>query len=73
MKKLITAGIIRALLAFAGGVAVATDAELGEALRQLMENLAADSSGIMGLIVTVAVGAWSIYDKKKREVKENTK
>jgi hypothetical protein len=73
MKKWITAGIVRALLAFTGGVAVATDEQLGEALRNLMEALAADASGILGLVVTVAVGAWSVYDKRKKQISKEAK
>jgi hypothetical protein len=73
MKKWITAGILRALLAFSGGVAVATDEQLGAAVRSLMEALAADASGILGLVVTVAVGAWSVYDKRKKQIEKETK
>ncbi len=65
----VIAGIVRHLLALMGAVWAGSDAEIGAAVRGFVENLAAgDTSALGGGIVTIAAIAWSIYDKRKKQV-----
>jgi hypothetical protein len=64
-------GISRALLALLGGIWGGSDAEIGKALRTFIEQLASgDESAMGGTIVTLIAIAWSIYDKKKKQIKK---
>lgn len=65
----IIAGLTRHILALLGAVWAGSDAEIGVAVRAFVESLATgDSSAISGGIVTLAAIAWSIYDKRKKQV-----
>ncbi len=65
----VIAGIVRHLLALMGAVWAGSDAEIGAAVRGFVENLAAgDTSALGGGFVTIAAIAWSIYDKRKKQV-----
>lgn len=67
----ILAGITRAILALIGGVYAGSDAEIGAAVRTFIEQLATgDSNALGGTIVTLIAIAWSVYDKKKKEIKD---
>lgn len=67
----IIAGIARHILALLGAAWAGSDAEVGQALRSFVEGVASgDTSSIGGALVTLAAIAWSIYDKKKRQVKK---
>jgi hypothetical protein len=70
----IIGGISRALLALLGGIWGGSDAEIGKALRTFVEQLAAgDSNALGGSIVTIAAIAWSIYDKRKKQIAKESK
>jgi hypothetical protein len=67
----IIAGITRHVLALLGAVWAGSDAEIGAAVRSFIEQLAqGDSSALGGSIVTLIAIGWSIFDKKKREIKK---
>lgn len=70
----IIAGITRHVLALMGAVWAGSDAEIGAAVRGFVEQLASgDSNAMGGSIVTLAAILWSIYDKKKRQIKSEEK
>lgn len=67
----IIGGISRALLALIGGIYGSSDAEIGAAVRGFIEQLAAgDTNALGGSIVTLLAIAWSIYDKRKKQITE---
>ena len=66
----ILAGIIRHVLALLGAVWAGSDAEIGAAVRLLIEQIASgDVNSIGGTILTLVAITWSIYDKKRKQVK----
>ena len=66
----ILAGIIRHVLALLGAVWAGSDAEIGAAVRSLIEQIASgDVNSIGGTILTLVAITWSIYDKKRKQVK----
>lgn len=67
----IIAGITRAVLALLGGVWAGSNEEIGAAVRAFIEKLAeGDSNSLGGTIVTLVAIIWSIYDKKKSQIKK---
>ena len=67
----VIAGVSRALLALLGGIWGGSDAEVGAAVRGFIEQLASgDTNALGGSIVTLIAIAWSIYDKKKKQIKK---
>lgn len=70
----IIAGISRALLALLGGIWGGSDAEIGAAVRGFIEQLTSgDSNAMGGTVVTLIAIAWSIYDKKKKQIEKESK
>ena len=70
----IIAGISRALLALLGGIWGGSDAEIGAAVRTFVEQLATgETNALGGTIVTLVAIAWSIWDKKKKQIKTEEK
>jgi len=66
----ILAGIIRHALALLGAVWAGSDAEIGAAVRSLIEQIAVgDTNALGGTLLTLVAIAWSIYDKKSKEKK----
>jgi hypothetical protein len=67
----VIAGVSRALLALLGGIWGGSDAEIGAAVRGFIEQLASgDESAMGGTVVTLIAIAWSVYDKKKKQIKK---
>ena len=67
----IIAAIVRHAMALLGAVWAGSDAEIGAAVRGLIEQLASgDTNALGGTIVTLIAIAWSIYDKKKKQIEE---
>jgi hypothetical protein len=65
----VIAGVSRALLALLGGIYGGSDAEIGAAVRGFIEQLASgDTNAMGGTVVTLIAIAWSVYDKKKKQI-----
>lgn len=70
----ILAGVARAVLALLGGIWGGSDAEIGAAVRSFIEQLASgETNALGGTIVTLVAIAWSVYDKKKKQVSKEQK
>jgi len=70
----VIAGVSRALLALLGGIWGGSDAEVGAAVRGFIEQLASgDTNAMSGTVVTLIAIAWSIYDKKKKQIAKEAK
>ena len=64
----ILAGLARHVLTILGAAWAGSDADLGLAVRSLVEQIATgDSSAIGGTLLTLIAIAWSIYDKAKKQ------
>ena len=67
----ILAGIIRHVLALLGAVWAGSDAEVGAAVRSLIEQIASgDTNALGGTLLTLVAIIWSIYDKKRNQIKK---
>lgn len=70
----IIAAIVRHTMALLGAVWAGSDAEIGAAVRGLIEQLASGNTNALGgTIVTLIAIAWSVYDKKKKQIEKETK
>ncbi|HMO51905.1 MAG TPA: hypothetical protein PKE26_11030 [Kiritimatiellia bacterium] len=70
----ILAAMTRHIMGALGAVWGSSDADVGAALRALIEKLAeGDTNALGGTIVTLAAICWSIYDKKAKAKKKEIK
>jgi hypothetical protein len=69
----IIAAIVRHGMALLGAVWAGSDAEIGATVRGLIEQMAAgDTNAIGGTLVTLAAIAWSIYDKRRKQIEKES-
>ena len=66
----IIAGIIRALLALFAGTVGTTNEDIGAAFNVFIDGIVSGNSNQIGsALLTIGVIVWSVYEKKKKEKK----